>query len=51
MAAERLHVDDTTVPTLSKGKSDTSRISTYVRDDCPFGGADPPAARHFASRD
>jgi hypothetical protein len=51
MAAGRLHADDTTVPILAKGKTDTGRIWTYVRDDRPFGGADPPAALYFASRD
>ncbi|MFG1279897.1 IS66 family transposase [Xanthobacter autotrophicus] len=51
MAAERLHADDTTVPIVAKGKTDTGRIWTYVRDDYPFGGADPPAALYFASRD
>ena len=51
LAAERLHGDDTTVPVLAKGKTDTGRIWTYVRDDRPFGGADPPAALYFASRD
>jgi transposase len=51
MAAERLHADDTTVPILAKSKTDTGRIWTYVRDDRPFGGADPPAALYFASRD
>ena len=29
----------------------TGRLSTYVRDDRPFGGSDPPAAVFFASRD
>ncbi len=33
LAAERLHGDDTTVPILAKGKTDTGRIWTYVRDD------------------
>jgi transposase len=51
LAAERLHADDTTVPILAKGKTDTGRIWTYVRDDRPFAGADPPAALYFASRD
>lgn len=51
MAAQRLHADDTTVPILAKGKTDTGRIWTYVRDDRPYGGADPPAALYFASRD
>ena len=39
MAAERLHGDDTTVPVLAKGKTDTGRLWIYVRDDEPFGGA------------
>lgn len=51
MAAQRLHADDTTVPILAKGKTDAGRIWTYVRDDRLFGGADPPAALYFASRD
>lgn len=32
LTAERLHADDTTVPVLAKGKVDTARIWTYVRD-------------------
>ena len=32
MAAERLHGDDTTVPLLAKGKTETARLWTYVRD-------------------
>lgn len=51
LAAERLHGDDTTVPILAKGKTDTGRIWPYVRDDRPFGGQSPPAALYFASRD
>ena len=43
-AADRLHGDDTTVPVLAKGKTDTGRCWVYVRDDRPFGGAAPPAA-------
>jgi transposase len=50
-AAERLHGDDTTVPVLAKGHCRTGRIWTYVRDDRPFGGADPPAAVFFYSSD
>jgi transposase len=30
MAAERLHTDDTTVPVLAKGKTDTGRCWIYV---------------------
>src|SRR5579863_7597746 len=44
LAAERLHVDDTTVPVLAKIKTRTGRLWTYVRDDRPFGGQGPPAA-------
>jgi hypothetical protein len=44
LAAERLHGDDTTVPVMAKGKIDTARLWTYVRDDRPFAGSDPPAA-------
>ncbi|MGA2793828.1 MAG: IS66 family transposase [Roseiarcus sp.] len=43
-AAERLHVDDTTVPVLAKTKTRTGRLWVYVRDDRPFGGQGPPAA-------
>ena len=51
LGADRLHGDDTTVPILAKGKTDTGRIWTYVRDDRPFGGSSPPAALYYASRD
>jgi transposase len=51
MAAERLHGDDTTVPVLAKGKTDTGRCWIYARDDRPFGGTDPPAAMFYYSRD
>src|SRR5580693_2492187 len=49
--AERLHGDDTTVPVLAKGKTDTGRCWVYVRDDRPFGGTSPPAAMFYYSRD
>jgi transposase len=51
LAAERLHGDETTVPVLAKGKTATGRLWSYVRDDRPFGGTDPPAAMVFYSRD
>lgn len=51
LKADRLHGDDTTVPILAKGKTDTGRAWVYVRDDRPFGGASPPAALFYASRD
>ncbi len=50
-AAERIHADETTVPVLDVGKTRTGRLWTYVRDDRPFAGADPPAAAYFYSPD
>lgn len=51
LAAERLHGDDTTVPILAKGKTVTGRVWSYVRDDRPFGGPEPPAVVYYASSD
>ena len=51
LAAERLHGDETKVPILAKGRTVSGHIWTYVRDDRPFGGYDPPAAVYYASRD
>ena len=48
---DRIHGDDTPVPLLAKGKTIKARLWTYVRDDKPFGGPDPPAAVYFFSRD
>jgi hypothetical protein len=50
-AAERVHGDDTTVPVLAAGKTDTGRIWTHVQDDAPFGGTTPPSAMLHCSRD
>ena len=50
LAAERIHADDTTVPVLAKLKTVTGRLWTYLRDDRPFGGTDPPAAIFHYSR-
>ena len=50
-AAEWVHGDDTTVPVLAKGKTDTARAWVYVRDDRPFGKTAPPAAVFYYSRD
>jgi transposase len=49
--AERIHADDTTVPVMAKGKTRVGRLWTYVRDDRPFAGRDPPAAVFFYSSD
>ncbi|MBB4860841.1 hypothetical protein HNO88_004186, partial [Novosphingobium chloroacetimidivorans] len=51
LAGERLHGDDTTIPVLAGGKTDTARLWTYVRDDRPFGCRAPPAAIYHYSRD
>lgn len=51
LAGEHLHVDVTPVPVLAKGKTKTGRLWTVVRDDRPFGGADPPAAIYVYSPD
>ena len=42
---DKLHADDTTVPVLQpgRGKTKTGRLWTYVKDDRPAGGVDPPA--------
>lgn len=50
-AAARIHVDETPVPVLAKGKTREGRLWTIVRDDRPFGGPDPPAAVFFYSPD
>jgi transposase len=49
--AARIHGDETPVPLLAKGRTIKARLWTYVRDDKPFGGQDPPAAVYFFSRD
>ena len=51
LAADRLQGDDTPVPVLAKGKTDTAWAWVYVRDDAPFAGPDPPAALFRYSRD
>jgi transposase len=50
-AADRIHADDTPVKVLAKNKTRTGRLWTYVRDDRPFGGPDPPTAVFFFSPD
>jgi transposase len=50
LAGQRIHGDDTTVPVLAPGKTITGRLWTYVRDDRPFAGPDPPAAVFHYSR-
>jgi transposase len=50
-AAARIHADDTTVKVWAKNKCRTGRLWTYIRDDRPFGGPDPPAAVFFYSAD
>ncbi len=52
--AERIFADETTLPTLNPGagKTKTSWLWAYARDDRPFGGAGPPmvAYRYEDSR-
>lgn len=45
LAADKVHADDTPIPVLApgSGKTKTGRFWTYVRDDRPAGGNDPPA--------
>lgn len=44
LAADKLHADDTPVPVLTGlGKTKQGRLWTYVRDDRPASGTDPPA--------
>lgn len=44
-AGRHIHADDTTAPTLSpgKGRTQTGRYWTYVRDGRPWGDSTPPA--------
>jgi hypothetical protein len=64
MRSDRLHADDTPVQVLapkvrqSQGQSHgkaraikEGRIWTYVRDDRPWGGTDPPAVAYYFSPD
>jgi transposase len=51
LSAERLHGDDTVVPVLAKGATNTGRLWVYVRDDLPFAGRAPPAAVFYYSPD
>jgi len=47
----RVHGDDTIVPVMARGQTDTARTWVYVRDDRPFGGSGPPCAVFYYSRD
>ncbi|WP_353144967.1 IS66 family transposase [Paracoccus sp. (in: a-proteobacteria)] len=51
LGAERLHADDTTVPLMAKGGTQTARLWTYLRDDRSFAGGAPPAALYYFSTD
>jgi len=48
-----LHADDTPVPVLDpgRGKTKTGRLWVLVRDERPWGSADPPAAVYRYSAD
>lgn len=43
-AGQAIFADDTPLKMQAKGKCTTARIWTYVRDERPWGGVDPPAA-------
>ncbi|WP_269451024.1 IS66 family transposase [Phaeobacter inhibens] len=43
-AGQAIVADDTPIKMQAKGKCATARVWTYVRDERPWGGADPPAA-------
>ena len=53
MASQVVHGDDTPVPVLAPGlgRTKTGRLWTYVRDERPHGGENPPAAAYFYSPD
>jgi hypothetical protein len=59
LSADRLHADDTPIRVLdpkvkAAGKDrgvKEGRIWTYVRDDRPWAGADPPGVAYFFSAD
>jgi transposase len=60
MASDRLHADDTPIRVLdpisprTKGRPRAikeGRIWAYVRDDRPWGGADPPGVAYYFSPD
>ncbi|RDD60538.1 IS66 family transposase, partial [Ferruginivarius sediminum] len=60
MASDRLHADDTPIRVLdpqgrkAKGRPrpiKEGRIWAYVRDDRPWGGADPPGVAYYFSPD
>jgi transposase len=41
---QAIFADDTLLKMQAKGKCATARVGTYVRDERPWGGTDPPAA-------
>lgn len=43
-AGRAIFADDTPIKMQAKGKCATARVWTYVRDERPWGGGDPPAA-------
>lgn len=53
LAPGKVHADDTPVPVLDpgRGKTKTGRLWTYVRDDRPAGGRDPPGVWYRYSPD
>lgn len=50
-AGQAIFADDTPLKLQAKGKCATARIWTYVRDERPWSGGDPPAAWYRFSAD
>lgn len=52
-ASPKLFADETTAPVLDpgRGRTKTGQLFAYVRDDRPWGGADPPAAAYVYAPD
>ena len=50
-AGQAIFADDTPIKMQAKQKCATARIWTYVRDERPWGGDDPPAAWYRFSTD
>ena len=50
-AGQAIFADDTPLKLQTKGKCATARIWTYVRDERPWSGGDPPAAWYRFSAD
>jgi transposase len=52
-SSPKIFADETTAPVLDpgRGRTKTGQLWTYVRDDRPWGGADPPAVAYVYAPD